>query len=217
MHYLFHCLCAKLLQSCPTICDAMDSSLPDSSVPWHSPGKNTGVGCHTLLQVTVPNQEWNARPLCLLHWCVCMLSHFGHVWLCAPLWTIACQAPLSTGFPRQEYWGGVPCLLPTLAGRFFTTSASWEAPPFSAVVVAVVQSLSRVSLWPHGPQHARLPCPSPSPRACSNSSPLSQWYHPTILSSVIHFSSCLQSFPAPRSFLMSQFFATDGQSIGARA
>ena len=146
MHYLFHCLCAKLLQSCPTICDAMDSSLPDSSVPWHSPGKNTGVGCHTLLQVTVPNQEWNARPLCLLHWCVCMLSHFGHVWLCAPLWTIACQAPLSTGFPRQEYWGGVPCLLPTLAGRFFTTSASWEAPPFSAVVVAV-QSLSHVQLF----------------------------------------------------------------------
>ena len=52
------------------------------------------------------------------------------------------------------------------------------------------------SLWPHGLQHARLSCPSPSPKACSNSCPLSQWCHPTISSSVIPFSSCLQSFPA---------------------
>ena len=52
------------------------------------------------------------------------------------------------------------------------------------------------SLWPHGLQHARLPCPSTSPRACSNSCPLSQWYHPIVLSSVLPFSSCLQSLPA---------------------
>ena len=52
------------------------------------------------------------------------------------------------------------------------------------------------SLWPHGLQHDRLPCPSPSPRACSNSCPSSQWCHPTISSSVIPFSSCLQPFPA---------------------
>ena len=52
------------------------------------------------------------------------------------------------------------------------------------------------SLWPHGLEHTRLPCPSPTPRACSNSCPLSQWYHSTISSSVIPFSSCLQSFPA---------------------
>ena len=57
------------------------------------------------------------------------------------------------------------------------------------------------SLRPHGLQHARLPCPSPSPGACSNSCPLSQWCHPTISSSVIPFSSCLQSFPASGSFL----------------
>ena len=72
------------------------------------------------------------------------------------------------------------------------------------------------SLQPHGLQHARLPCPSPSPRACSNSCPLSQWCHPTILSSVIPF-SCLQSFPGSGSFLMSQLFASGGQSIGASA
>ena len=72
------------------------------------------------------------------------------------------------------------------------------------------------SLWPHGLQHARLPCSSPSPRACSNSRPLSLLYHPNILSSVIPF-SCLQSFPASGSFLMSQLFASGGQSIGASA
>ena len=73
------------------------------------------------------------------------------------------------------------------------------------------------SLWPHGLQHARLPCPLPSPRACSNSCPLSQWCHPTISSSVVPFSSCLQCFPAPGSFLMSQLFASGDQSIGASA
>ena len=56
------------------------------------------------------------------------------------------------------------------------------------------------SLWPHGLQHTRLPCPSPTPRVYSNSSPLSRWWHPTILSSVIPFSSCLQTFPASGSF-----------------
>ena len=73
------------------------------------------------------------------------------------------------------------------------------------------------SLQPHGLQHARLPCLSPTPGACSNSCPMSQWYHLTISSSVIPFSSCLQSFPASGSFPMSQFFASGGQSIGASA
>ena len=62
------------------------------------------------------------------------------------------------------------------------------------------------SLWPHGPQHSRIPCPSPSPRACSNSCPSSWWCHPTISSSVVPFSSCLKSFPVSESFLMSQLF-----------
>ena len=73
------------------------------------------------------------------------------------------------------------------------------------------------SLGPHGLQHTRLPSPSPTPRACSNSCPLSQWCHPTISSSVVPFFSCLQSFPASGSFPMSQFLATGGQSIGASA
>ena len=64
------------------------------------------------------------------------------------------------------------------------------------------------SLWPHGQQHARPPCPSPTPRVYPNSCPLSQWCHPTISSSVVPFSSCLQSFPASGSFQMSQLFAS---------
>ena len=69
------------------------------------------------------------------------------------------------------------------------------------------------SLQPHGLQHARPPCPSPTPRACSNSCPSSRWCHPTILSSVVPFSSCLQSFLASGSFPVSQFFASGGQRI----
>ena len=66
-------------------------------------------------------------------------------------------------------------------------------------------------------QHARLSCPSPTARACWNSGPSSWWCHPTISSSIFSFSSCLQYFPASRSFPMSQFFTSDGQSIGTSA
>ena len=69
----------------------------------------------------------------------------------------------------------------------------------------------------HGLQHIRLLSSSPSPRVCSNSCPLSQWCHPTILPSVVPFSSCLQSFPASGSFQMSQLFTWGGQSIGVSA
>ena len=81
-----------------------------------------------------------------------------------------------------------------------------------------VQSLSHVQLLvTHGLQHARSPCPSPTPRADSNSCPLTQWCHPTISFSVVPFSSCLQSFPASGSFPESQFFASGVQSIRVSA
>ena len=73
------------------------------------------------------------------------------------------------------------------------------------------------SLWPHEPQYARPPCPSPAPRVSPNSSPLSRWCHLTISSSVIPFSSCPQSFSASDSFPMSQLFASGGPSIGVSA
>ena len=73
------------------------------------------------------------------------------------------------------------------------------------------------SLQPHGLQQARPPCPSPTPRVYSNSCPLSRWCHPTVSSSVVPFSSHLQSFPPSGSFQMSQFFISGGQSTGVSA
>ena len=85
-------------------------------------------------------------------------------------------------------------------------------------VIQFSHSVVSDSLWPHGLQHTRLPCPSPTPGACSNSCPPSQWCHPTISSSVVPFSFCPQSFPAPGPFLIkNQVFTSGGQTIGASA
>ena len=91
----------------------------------------------------------------------------------------------------------------------------WE---WGMVQFSSVQFIHPVdSLWFHEPQHARPPCPSPTPGVHPNSCPLNWWCHPTISSSVIPFSSCPQSFPASRSFQVSQFFTSGGQSIGVSA
>ena len=92
----------------------------------------------------------------------------------------------------------------------FTFYIQFSSVQFSCSVVSD-------SLRPHGLQHTRLPCPSPTPGAYSNSCPLSRWSHPIISPSVVPFSSCLQFFPASGSFQMSQFFAIGGQSIGVSA
>ena len=100
---------------------------------------------------------------------------------------------LSTPFPRNWlYW------LEIFVSLFISPQSSLSL-QFSHLVMSN-------SLWPHGLQHARLPCQSPAPRTCSNSCPLSWWCHPTVSSSVVPFSSCLQSFPVSGSFPMSQFF-----------
>ena len=104
-------------------------------------------------------------------------------------------------------------------------SWSWPHMPFSFFLILICIlllllfrfSVLSESLQPHGLQHIRLPYPSPSPRACSNSCPLSYWCHPVKASSAIPFSSCPQSFPASGSFPMSQFFISGGQSIRASA
>ena len=106
----------------------------------------------------------------------------------------------------------------------YVTISSWNSENYLSLNLLKGRSVSQFSrsvisdsLIPHGLQHARPPCPSPTPRVYSNSSPLSQWYHPTISSSVTPFSSHLQSFPVSGSFLKSQFFASGGQSIGVSA
>jgi len=116
-----------------------------------------------------------------------MHAHHSVMSNSATLWTVARQAPLSMGFFRQEYW------------------------------LLLSRSVMSSSLQPHGLQHTRLPWPSQSPRDCSNSCPLNKLCHPTILSSVIPFSSCLQSFRASGSFPMSRLFTSGGQSIRALA
>ena len=86
---------------------------------------------------------------------------------------------------------------------------------FSSVQLS--RSVMSDSLRPHESQHARPPCPSPTPRVHPNPSPFSRWCHPTISSSVVPFSSCPQYFPASGSFLISRRFTSGGQSIGASA
>ena len=94
---------------------------------------------------------------------------------------------------------------------FLCPQLVWKSVQFSSV------AQSCPTLWPHGLQHSRLPCLSPTPQSCSNSCPSSQRCHSTVSSSVVYFSSCLQSFPASGSFPVSQFFTTGGQSIGVSA
>ena len=96
---LHACLCAKLLQSCPTLCDPMDCSPPGSSVHGDSQDKNPGVGCHALLQGILPNECG-----CQSHSC----ESCSVVSNSLTPWTVACQAPLSMEFSRQECWSGLP-------------------------------------------------------------------------------------------------------------
>ena len=122
------CVHAKLLQSCPILCDHMDCSTPGSAVHGYSPGKNTGVDCHALLQGIFPTQGLNLHLSHLLHWqegslplapagkpvrgeyseVKVKVKSLSHVRLFATPWTVAQQAPPSMGFSRQEYWSGLP-------------------------------------------------------------------------------------------------------------
>ena len=104
-------------------------------------------------------------------------------------------------------------LVSHIAGRFFTIWATRE--DLSSVQFS--RSVMSDSLWPYESQHARPPCPSPTPRVHPDSRPSSQWCHPAISSSIIPFSSCPQSLPASGSFPMSQLFAWGGQSIAVSA
>ena len=95
-------------------------------------------------------------------------------------------------------------------------SSRWRQENWFSSVLSLSPSVVSNSLWPHGLQHSRPPCPSPAPGAYSNSRPSGQWCHPTTSSSVVPF-SCLQSFPASGSFPLSHFFTSGGQSTGVSA
>ena len=117
------------------------------------------------------------------------------------------------GFLAQgNSFRGKYCFVP--GGRGWT---KWRCDKVAISSVQLSHLVVSDSLQPHGLQHARLPCPSPTPGVYSNSCPLSWWCHPTISSSDVPFSSCLQSFPASGSFPMSQFFTSGSQSTGVSA
>ena len=136
-----------------------------------------------------------------------VFANFVGTWACGGL-----LRPGTFPFPSKWVWPeGQDYVSPIFRegpeGRPGGLSPRFSSVQFSCSVVSD-------SLWPHGLKHIRPPCPSPTPGACSNSCPLNQWWHPTISSSVIPFSSHLQSFPALGSFPVSQFFTSSGQTIG---
>ena len=131
-------------------------------------------------------------------------------WWRTPSSKSALKMALSSDFPSQ-----VPLFPPRLTLHLIIITSQVYTFISSFVAVVVQSQVMSDSLWPHGLQHTRLPCPSPSPRVTLNSCPLSQWCHPPISSSAAPFSSCSQSFLASEAFPMSWLFASSRQIIGA--
>ena len=191
----------KVAQSCPTLCDPMECT-----VPGILPGQNTGVGSLSLLQGIFQTQGFNPG---LLH-CrriLYQLSHKGSPITFQALLIYSSQNTLRCLLLFSFYrWGNwdhrveANSILNSTSVQFSSVAQSWP-----------------ILCDPHESQHARPPCPSPTPRVHSNSRPSYWWYHPAISSSVVPFSSCPQSLPASESFPMSQLFASGGQSIGISA
>ena len=187
------------MQSCPTL---WPQGLCSTRLlcPWNFPSKNTGVGCHFLLQGIFQTQGSNPSFLRLLRWQAgsLPLHHQG-----SPIRAVADVFYfylLRTRYPETS---------PSLSLDVFCCYGSCHNGPVSQFSHSVVSN----SLRPHESQHARPPCSSPTPGVYSNSCPSSQWCHPAISSSVVPFSSCPQSLPASGSFPMSQLFAWGGQRI----
>ena len=133
----------------------------------------------------------------------------SHTETCAVL-----MPPLLVGF--LDWWTTSKSMVSAIMRQNWERNSDVRYPkPFWPLLLLFSHSVVSDSLWSHGLQHARLPCPSPTPGACSNSCPLSRWYHPTISSSVVPFSSCLQSFAGSGSFPVSQLFASGGHNIRA--
>ena len=166
---------------------------------------------------------------------ICLLIHGTRVWNLVQKDSTCCKAtkpalyslwvttsePMSRNYKSSCTWSlcfatreATTMTNPCTARKSSPCSAQLDKAHFQCSSVQFSRLVVSDSLWPHGLQHARPPCPSPSPRAYSNSCPSSQRCHPTISSSVVPFSSCLQSFPASGSFPMSQLFTSGGQSIG---
>ena len=188
-----------------------------------------GAWLATVCEVTRVRHNWTSEH-------ACYLRELGQI-------TSLLEAPVFLSHGRKLFH--TPCPQPreslqrprsrhsqvSLSSTKYTWVCPWLSPsdlglrrpshqhgkPIYEYSVQFSRSVMSNSLLPHESQHARPPCPSPTPRVHPNSCPLSRWCHPTILSSVVPFSSCPQSLPASGSFPMSQLSAWGGQSIGVSA
>ena len=204
-------LCAcSVTQSCLTLCDLMNCSPPGSAVH--------GLFQERILEWVAISSSWPRDQTCVS----CISFRF---FTTEPPGKPKCQikSPSACEWDSQKTKGARDD-----AGQdwrkndIFLTCFTLPFQSFSSLSVLRINFCCSVAqlcpiLRPHGLQHARLPCPSPSPRACSNSCPWSWWCHPAISSNVVPFSSCLQSFSSSGSFPMSWLFASGGQSIGVSA
>ena len=161
--------------------------------PWSSPGQNTGVGSLSLLQGIFPTQGSNPG-----------LPHCRRI----------LYQPSHKGRPKL----GVKLLI-SFSKKLSLSwiSSSWKTTTRTFSSVQFSRSVMSNSLWPNESQHAKPPCPSPTPGVHPNSCASSRWCYPAISSSVVPFSSCPQSLPASGSFPMSQLFTWGGQTIGVLA
>ena len=215
------CVCAQSLQSCLTFCSPMDCSTSGSSVHGIFLARILELPCPPSENLPYPGIEPTSPALqvdsLLLS---CQESPLTFCTLLTKLTTdkhliyiIACKGLLSKVFY---------CDLTREWNHFWIPSGGSDLPEtlLLTVILASVQfshSVVSDSLRSHELQHARPPCPSPTPRVHPNSHPSSRWCHPAISSSVVPFSSCPQSLPASESFPISQLFAWGGQSTGVSA
>ena len=190
---LYICICL-VAQLCPTLCNPMDYSLPGTSIHGYSPQQEywSGLPCPSpgyIYIMYIYMHTYMYIYICIWYVCVYIYKLVSVHYICVYIYI---YIYVSTYICTYIYI-------------------------YKLVSVQFSCSVMCDSLRPHGLQHARLPCPSPTPGTCSNSCPSSWWCHPTISSSIVPFSSCFQSCPASGSFPMSQLFASGGQCIGASA
>ena len=182
------------------------SSLPNKQIPKrrssHMPAPSFALFC------------WCGHFLC----CCNKMPWIQHIKTIPTYLFFSCTGLKSSGLSWVLCLGSHKAWIRASAGMgSYLEAVEEELLPSSFRLFSSVQfsrSVMSDSWRPHEPQHARPPCPSPTPRVHPNPCPLSQWCHPSISSSVVPFSCCPQTFPASGSFQMSQFFASGGQSIG---
>ena len=176
-------------------------------VPWTARKSNQSILKKSVLNILWKDWCWSWNSNILATWCE-ELTHRKR---------LCCWERLRAGGEGDDRgWDGWKASLTRCMWVWVNSRRWWRTGKPGVLHSSSIHLLNPVdSLWPYGLQHARLPHPSPTPGACSNSCPSSRWSHSTISSFVIPFSSCFQSFPASGSFPKCQFFTSGGQSIGA--